>query len=400
MPKQAVAVLFGGRSVEHEVSIISAHQAMDALEVAGYDLLPIFIDKQGAWFAGKGLYNLKQYGVPGFKPETVRDSHRVSLSPDPTIRQLVVHPQGAKGFFYKAPILWADVFFPVLHGGGGEDGSIQGLFEMANVPYAACGVLASAAGMDKVVQKRLFRQAGLPVLDALDVTRQIWKANPARFLKAVEVQFGFPVICKPANLGSSIGIARCQSAQELTQAAETAFVYSEQILVERALTGFKEVNCSVTGPPSRPSVCEMPELEGEVLTFDTKYRAAGGKGGKAGGAKGGKSSGMAGLKRKIPAPISDELTMRIQDYAVQAFESIGGFGIARIDFLLDADGSTVYVNEINTMPGSLSFYLWEASGLSFDKLVKTLVDSALTRHQQRSQTQQAMDFNLLAGGRT
>ena len=404
MAKQTVAVLFGGRSVEHEVSVISAHQVMDALEVAGYELLPVYIDKRGVWFAGQGLYNLKQYAVPGFRPDSLRDGHRVFLSPDPSIRQLVLHPNGAKGFFYKAPILWADVFFPVLHGAFGEDGSAQGLFEMADVPYVGCGVLASAAGMDKIRQKELYARAGLPALECVWTHRNLWRADPATFVRLVEAKFGYPVIVKPATLGSSIGIARAADSKQLNEAMGTALTFDERALVERALVDFKEVNCSVIGPPYRASVCEMPKLEGELLSFDAKYRAgaASAKGGaKMAAGAGGKLSkgGMASLNRQIPAPISDQLTAQVQDQAVAAFRTIGGSGIARVDFLLDSDGSTAYVNEINTMPGSLSFYLWEASGLPFDKLVRLLVDEALERHKTRQQTQYSLDVNLLSGTR-
>jgi D-alanine-D-alanine ligase len=398
MRKQTVAVLFGGRSVEHEVSIISAHQVMDALEVAGYELLPVYIDKGGAWYAGRGLYKLKQYANPSFHAAELRDSHRVSLCPDPTVRQLVLHPQGAKGFFYKPPMLWADVFFPVLHGAFGEDGSLQGLFELADVPYAGCGVFASAAGMDKIAQKDLFRLAGIPVLNCTWIHRRAWNLDPQRFINKVETGFGYPAIVKPATLGSSIGIARARDSAELSQAIEVALTYDERVLVEKALVDFKEVNCSVTGPPARASVCEMPTLEGEVLTFDTKYRSGAGGKGKTPGMKFTKG-GMASLNRQIPAPISDELAARIQDFALQGFHAIQAYGIARVDFLLDKDGETVYLNEINTMPGSLSFYLWEATGLAFDQPVRTLVDGAVERHKIRSATRFSMDANLLAGAR-
>ncbi|MCC6587903.1 MAG: D-alanine--D-alanine ligase [Bryobacterales bacterium] len=413
MPKQTVAVLFGGRSVEHEVSIISAHQAMDALDVAGYPLLPIYITKAGHWYAGKSLYNLKQYSNPAFDPMSLRDSHRVMLVPDPSVRQLVLHPNGGKGFFYKAPMLWADVFFPVLHGAFGEDGCLQGLFETADVPYVGCGVLASAMGMDKVEHKRRFAAAGIPVLPCETVSRRAWKIDPARFIKIVEEKFGWPVIAKPATLGSSIAISRCASSAELTKAIDTAMTYDSTVLVERALENFREVNCSVLGPPNRASVCEMPHTAGLMLTFDDKYRAGqpakGGKMGRRGGVKGGVKSaglkggisaaGMASLNRLIPAPISDDLTATIQDLAVAGFEAIQGYGIARVDFLLDADGHTVYLNEINTMPGSLSYYLWEASGLGFDKLVATLVEGAVERHKQQQATERVMNVNLLAGAR-
>jgi D-alanine-D-alanine ligase len=395
MAKLTVAVLFGGRSVEHEVSVISAHQVMDALDVAGYKLLPIFIDKQGAWFAGSDLYNLKLYSNPNFRPEEQRNAHRVALSPDTSYRQLVIHPTGAKGFFYKPPALWADVFFPVLHGTFGEDGRLQGLFEVADVPYVGCGVLAAATGMDKIAQKGRFRESGLPVLDCEWIDRHSWAADSTEFVRRVEARFGYPAIVKPCSLGSSIGIARASAPDELFRAVETAMLFDERILVERALTEFREVNCSVIGPPLRVSVCEMPVTSGELLSFDDKYRA-GGKGGEKGKGGGLSKSGIAGLSRLIPAPIPNDLTERIQEAAGHAFRSIGGFGISRVDFLLDSDGTTFYVNEINTMPGSLSFYLWEASGLPFDKLVTFLVEGAVERRRSQSKTQFSLDVNLLS----
>jgi D-alanine-D-alanine ligase len=390
MPKQTVAVLFGGRSVEHEVSILSAHQAMDALEVAGYRLLPVFITKQGSWYAGRGLYNLKLYSNPNVRLETLGDVHRVSLSPDPTARQFVLHPEGGKGLFYKPPALWADVFFPVLHGSFGEDGRLQGLLEMADVPYVGSGVFGSAAGMDKIRQKDLYRAAGLPILDCLWVSRADWNADPAGFIRQIEAKFRYPVVAKPCSLGSSIGVARCTSGLSLRRAIDVAATYDHRILVEPALENFKEINCSVIGPPYRTSVCEMPTFEGEVLSFDAKYRTGSKKAG-----PGLNKAGMASLNRIIPAPIDEALARQAQDLAVAAFQAVGAHGIARIDFLLDGDGRTLYVNEINTMPGSLAFYLWEASGVPFDRLVTLLVDSALDRYRQLSATQFSMEANLL-----
>ena len=396
MPKQTVAVLFGGRSVEHEVSVLSAHQVMDALEVAGYQLLPVFLTKSGSWYAGRGLYNLKLYANPNVRFEAMGDVHRVSLSPDPTVRQLVLHPDGGKGFFYKTPVLWADVFFPVLHGSFGEDGRLQGLFELADVPYVGSGLFASAAGMDKIRQKEMYRAAGLPVLDCMALHRADWSADPTGFVRAVEAKFRYPVVVKPCSLGSSIGVARCTSGLTLRQALDLALKFDDRALVEPALVDFKEVNSAVMGPPYRASVCEMPTFDGEVLSFDAKYRS-GVKGGTKAGTKGGgmSNSGMASLNRVIPAPIPDDLARRVQELAVAAFQTVGAHGTARVDFLLDGDGRTVYVNEINTMPGSLAFYLWEASGVPFDKLVALLVDSALERHKQASATQFSLDVNLL-----
>jgi D-alanine-D-alanine ligase len=401
MAKQVVAVMFGGRSVEHEVSVLSAHQVMDALEVAGYRLLPVFITKTGSWYAGRGLYNLKLYANPHVRLETIGDVHRVSLSSDPTVRQLLLHPEGGKGFFYKAPVLWADVFFPVLHGSFGEDGRLQGLLEMADVPYVGSGVFGSAAGMDKIRQKELYRAAGLPVLDCMSLSRADWSGDPVGFIRAVEAKFGFPVMAKPCSLGSSIGISRCTSGLALRQALDLALRFDNRALVEPALVNFKEINSAVMGPPYRASVCEMPTFEGDLLSFDAKYRAGGKAGVKSGaGAKrsatGMNKSGMASLNRLIPAPVSEEVSQRAQNLAIRAFEAVGAHGIARVDFLVDGDGQTIYVNEINTMPGSLAFYLWEASGVPFDKLVTLLVDLAIQRHGDSAATQFSLDANLLA----
>jgi D-alanine-D-alanine ligase len=391
MPKELIAVVFGGRSVEHEVSIITGHQVMDALLVAGYSVLPVYITKEGFWFAGPGLNNLKQYARP-FDPASLRDVHRVSLSPDRSVRQLLAHPDARHGILRKIPEYRPDVFFPAVHGSFGEDGTLQGVLELADVPYVGASVLASAVGMDKVRMKALFRDAGLPLLDCLHASRADWAGHAETFIASIENSFGYPAIVKPVSLGSSIGVSRCKDRNELRSAIETALELDDQVLVERALIDFVEINCSVLGPSERASVCEQPRNSGDLLTFDDKYRqGAKGKGKSSAGSKG----GMASLQRIIPAPISPELTSRIQDLAIKAFKAIGSFGVSRIDFLLE-EGDKIYVNEINTIPGSLAFYLWEASGLAFDELVTFLVENALQRHQQKSRTRFTFDANLLS----
>ncbi|MEP7363123.1 MAG: D-alanine--D-alanine ligase, partial [Acidobacteriota bacterium] len=348
MPHQNVAVLFGGRSVEHEVSIISASQAMDALEVAGYKVLPVYVAKDGAWYAGRPLRELSAFRDPSARFDDMSGVYRVALSPDRTARMLVLHPYAKRGFFKRDPELWADVFFPVLHGSFGEDGTLQGVFEMADVPYVGCGVLAAALGMDKIQSKSVCRTAGIPVLDCAWASREQWTRDPLEFLKRVEAAFPYPVIVKPCSLGSSIGVKRCLDSQGLREAVDTALVLDDRVLVEPALVNFREINCSVIGPPYEASVCEMPHYKGDLLSFESKYgsggksgKLAGGKmpgfrAGKAAGAKmamGG--TGMASLNRTIPAPISDAQSADAKRLAVAAFQAIGGEGIARIDFLLD-----------------------------------------------------------------
>jgi D-alanine-D-alanine ligase len=389
-PTETVAVLFGSRSAEHEVSVITGHQVMDALEAAGYRILPIYITKEGEWYAGQALHNIRQYTEPTFHVNRLRDVHRVSLSPDRSIRQLLLHPASGKGLLKRIPRLWADVFFPAIHGSFGEDGTLQGLFEMAGVPYVGAGVLASAVGMDKVRMKALYRDAGFPVLECMSVSRAQWQEDSATFLRRVEDFEAYPLIVKPVCLGSSIGVRRCDNAAELQAAIEAAILLDERVLVERALVDFFEVNCAVLGPPEQASVCEQPHPNDAILSFDAKYKQ-GGKGGKVGGAK----AGMASLGRTIPAPISAELTHRIQELAKQAFRVLGAAGIARVDFLFERARENLYLNEINTMPGSLAFYLWEATGLPFDELVKKAVRIALDQYRIRCNTAFMFEANLL-----
>jgi D-alanine-D-alanine ligase len=389
-----VAVVFGSRSGEHEVSVISAHQVMEALEVAGHDVLPIYITKTGEWYAGPGLNDIKAFRRPGFHPSQLSNAYRVSLSPDVSIRQLLPHPD-ASGLFKRVPQLWADVFFPVMHGTFGEDGTLQGLFEMADVPFVGPDALASGLGMDKGKMKAAWKAVDLPLLDCDVIARSSWKSGAAEFIRSVEKKYGYPLMVKPVCLGSSIGVARADNPEQLKSALETALVLDDHALVERALSDFIEINCSVLGPPYQASVCEQPNPKGAVLTFEDKYKRGGGKGGKGGKSGGGKSSGMASLDRIIPAPISKELTAQVQELAIKAFATLGCSGVSRIDFLFENSTQKLYVNEINTIPGSLSFYLWEPAGVPFPKLVDKLVNIALERHTELKATQFSFEANLL-----
>jgi D-alanine-D-alanine ligase len=398
MSKQTVAVLFGGRSVEHEVSVISGHQVMDALDQAGYPVLPIFITKQGDWYAGEGLHNLDLYREQSFHAAGLKNVYRVSLSPDRSVRQLVVHPSAGGGLLGgKSPKLWADVFLPVLHGTHGEDGSMQGLFELADVPYVGSGVLASAIGMDKVRQKRILEQAGIQVLDCLEISRAAWDADREGFLEQAESKFRYPVMVKPVCLGSSVGVSRCADRPALTEAIDLALELDGRALVEEALTDFIEINCSVMGPPERASACEQPMGYEAVLSFDDKYKHGGKKLGKGGAAaqSPAQSAGMAGLRRQIPAPIGEALTAEVQAMARKAFRAIGASGVVRVDFLYERSKKRLLLNEINTTPGSLSFYLWEEDGVRFDQLVTKLVEIALARHEEKRATVYSFAANLL-----
>ena len=390
MPETTVAVLFGGRSVEHEVSVITGHQIMDALTVAGHRVLPIFLTKDGEWYAGTSLHNLKLYTDPAGEPTNAAGVARVSLSPDRSIRQLVMHPRTRQGLFRKPSQLWADVFFPCLHGSFGEDGSLQGLFELADVPYVGAGVAASAITMDKALTKAVCRSMDIPVLDWIALSRHEWDHEATEVVRRIEASFAYPMIVKPVCLGSSIGVKRCHDGTTLHEAIAAALTLDDRVLVETALTDFIEINCAVMGPPEQASVCEQPVTHEVILSFDAKYKR-GGKGAK----QARKPGGMASLDRLIPAPIPAELAQRVQSLATQIFRVIGAAGTARVDFLYQSHCEALYLNEINSIPGSLAFYLWEATGIPFDILVDKLITIALQRHQERVRTQFSFEVNLL-----
>jgi D-alanine-D-alanine ligase len=253
-----------------------------------------------------------------------------------------------------------------------------------------CGVAASAIAMDKVLTKVICRSAGIPVLDWLVLSRAEWEAGADAALQRIETFCAYPVIIKPACLGSSIGVRRCEDPTSLSEAIAAALILDDRVIIEAALSNFVEINCAVMGPPEQVSLCEQPMTHEAILSFDAKYKR-GGKGLK----QAQHSSGMAGLDRVIPAPISAELTQRVQGYAMQAFRAMGAAGTSRIDFLYQPTAEALYLNEANSIPGSLAFYLWEASGLPFDRLVERLIAIALHRHQSRTQTQFSFEVNLL-----
>jgi D-alanine-D-alanine ligase len=333
----------------------------------------------------------------------------VYLRPEPNGNRLFMEEPGPLGT-KRTRVTELDVVFPVVHGTYGEDGTLQGLLELAGVPYVGAGVVGSAVGMDKIMMKAAFQANDLPVVNYVSFTRKRWQSAASDVAAEVERTLRYPLFVKPANLGSSIGISRARDRAGLFDAIEIAANYDRRLLVEESFEGGIEVNCSVLGNDEPiASVCEQPITWTEVLTYEDKYlRGAGSKGngkGKASGSSGGTGSvssssegsaeGMASLTRRIPAPISDDLTKRIQQLAVQAFQAVDCAGLARVDFLVDPVSGRVCVNEINTMPGSLSFYLWEPSGIPFSSLVERLIDLALERHRERQQTTYSYDSALL-----
>ena len=389
--KRRVAVLFGSRSVEHEVSIISAIQAMDAMDPRRYEPIPIFITKAGRWVTGPELRRVEAYKDVRGLLERCRS---VYLRPEPYEGRLFMEEPGPLGGRRtRSTVL--DAVFPVVHGTFGEDGTVQGLLELADVPYVGAGVVGSAVGMDKIVMKAAFRAHGLPTVEYHWFTRSRWQAAREVVLDEVEGRLRYPLFVKPANLGSSVGITKATDRASLAEATDVAAHYDRRLLVEESFEGATEINCAVLGNDEPiPSVCEQPVRWTDILSYEDKYLRGGkGKGGQADGEAAG--GGMASADRRIPAPISAELTAEVQRLAVRAFIAIDGAGLARVDFLVDADNGRVCVNEINTMPGSLSFYLWEPSGIPFPALIDRLLELAFERHRERRRTTFTYDSALL-----
>lgn len=401
MQKIRLGVVYGGPSVEHEIAVISAVQAMSAAqESQKYEIVPVYISKDGLWYTGGALLDMAAYAD---LPQLLRRCRQVHMLADRGAHKLVAR---GKGLFAKDFELALDVILPVMHGAHGEDGCLQGFLELLNIPYAGPGVLAAAVGMDKIMMKDVLAANDLPVLPGIWFTADDWFADRQNKLDAAEAKLGWPIMVKPANLGSSVGVSRANNAQELAAALDEAAAFSNRLLLETCLTELREINCSVLGYGAkiRASVCEEPLTENAFLTYQDKYLAGGAKGAKsakggaknAGGAKGAQG-GMSSARRQVPADLPDDQTAELQRLAQQAFTALDGCGVARVDLLLDKHTGRSYINEINTIPGSLSFYLWQASGLDFAGLIDELVESALWRQRSKAKLTYSYDTNILAG---
>lgn len=362
----AVGVIFGGRSVEHDVSIITANQIMRALDQAGYSVIPIYISRDGRWYTGSPLRNVKN-----FENEIVghKELHPVILSPASNHHGLILNP--AAGRFSKSEVKRLDAVFPAIHGTNGEDGTLQGLLELADIPYVGCKVLASAVANDKIMTKAVLRQQGIPVVEDVSFRRSEWLDTPDKIIDRITTTLPYPLFIKPATTGSSIGIGRAQDEALLRASIEVAASFDRRILVEAAVTEATEINCAVIGNGThiQASVLEQPVSWEEYLTYEEKYMRG--------------SEGMKSADRIIPAPLTPGLTLRIQQAAVEAFKAIDGYGTARIDFLVKPDEDRFYLNEINTMPGSLAFYLWQEGGVDMPELVSQLVTLAQEAHAEK-----------------
>jgi len=366
-----VGVLFGGRSTEHEVSVLSAQSIIAALDPKRYHVVPLYIDKEGHWLLGESI------------PRLVHDAAArtyVYLPPDPTQHGLV--PASLNGAPPASPgtVPPLDVVFPVFHGLNGEDGTIQGLLELANVPYVGAGVLASALGLDKIYMKRAFAAAGLPVVDHVWTSRARFEQDPDAFVRLVEARLGYPCFSKFANSGSSVGTSKAHNREELLAGLRLASSFDRKILVERAIDA-RELEVSVLGneEPEASVVGEIVPAR-EFYDYEAKYMDE-------------------GSRLLIPAPIPESLAADVRALAIRAFQAIDAAGMARVDFFLERATNRVYLNEANTIPGftQISMYpkLWEASGLSYPKLVDRLIALALERFKEKQRSQTAIDSRLL-----
>lgn len=381
--KTNIGVFFGGRSTEHEISVISANQAMHAIDRDKYEVTPIYISKEGRWYTGDALLDVANYRNTD---ELLKKCEEVYMRPvfgDYNVYKV------KKPMFGNGVATSLDVVIPVLHGSNGEDGTFEGILESIGIPYAGCDVLSSANGMDKITMKMILANCGIPVVDFVWFTDKEWFTKHDALVEKIESTLGYPVIVKPANLGSSVGIGRAADRERLEECVEDASRYSSRIIVEHMVDNLKEINCSVLGDCDdyQTSVCEEPIKSGEILSYEDKYM---------GGTKGAK--GMQASQKRIPADLPVEMSDRIRFLAGETFRVLSCHGVSRVDVIVDADTNEIYVNEINTIPGSLSFYLWEATGITFSGLMDKLVELALKRKRERANKTVTYSRNIFSLG--
>lgn len=381
--KTNIGVFFGGRSTEHEISVISASQAMHAIDKEKYDVTPIYISKQGHWYTGNALSDVANYKDI---PALLARCEEVYMKPVFGDYNLY---KCKKPLFGSNILAHIDVVIPVLHGSNGEDGIFEGVLESIGIPFAGCNTLSSANGMDKITMKMILQACDIPVVDYVWFTDKQWFSQRDELIARIEDKIGYPLIVKPANLGSSVGIGRAVDRRQLIEKVDEAEKYSTRIIVEDMIEELQEINCSVLGDCDeyQTSVCEEPIKSGEILSYEDKYM---------GGTKG--TKGMQSSQKRIPAELPDDETRRIRFLAGETFRVLSCHGVSRVDVIIDRKTRDIYVNEINTIPGSLSFYLWEATGIPFDSLMDRLVQLALKRKREQGLKTVSYDQNIFSLG--
>lgn len=402
--KIKVGVFFGGNSVEHEISVITMNQAISSLNPEKYEIVPIYIAKNGVMYTGDDLLDLESFRDMEvllkrcYKVAVVNDGKGVKVvrTPAPWIGKRVLNT--------------IDVAFPIVHGTNCEDGTMAGYLTLLGLPFVGPDIMASSIGMDKIMQKKVLKDSGISVVDFHAFYSVEYVKDEEKILKEIEEKIEYPMIVKPGNLGSSVGIKKAKNKAELEEAIEFAMEFADRVIVEKAVEDLKEINCSVIGNQEKQeaSVCEEPFFSDEILSYADKYIGDGkSKGGTIGGAKvspakcgmkgnGAKSGESQFSNKKIPADISKEKTEEVQTLAKDVFNILGCNGVARVDFLIDNKTDKVYVNEINTIPGALSYYLWEATGKTFEQELDEIIDLAIKRQSDREKLTFSYDQNILA----
>ena len=379
--KTRVAMIFGGKSVEHEVSVISGIQAILSMDTDKYEVIPVYMTKKNEMYIGEDIGNIEAY--KDIKALLDRSRRVIMINENGRVK-LMPFPLKKIG---KNPETEIDIAFPVVHGTNVEDGAFQGYLKTIGIPFVGCDVTASAIGMDKYIMKAVLKEGDVPVLDARLYTLSDYKEIDT-LLDNVEKEIGYPAIVKPVNLGSSVGISVAKNRVELTNSIDDAFRYATKVLVEHAISSLREINCSVLGDENDAiaSECEEPLHTEDILSYEDKYVS---------NSKSGGSKGMASVSRKIPAEISPKLREEIRDMAVKSFKLLGCNGVARIDFMIDEESGKLYFNEINTIPGSLSFYLWEPVGIPYKELLSRMIDLCLKRARREEGLTFTFDTNIL-----
>ncbi len=376
-----IGVIFGGTSVEHEVSIITAQQAIAQLMgMNKYNVVPIYISKQNRWYTGSYLLEVEHFKD---LKKVIAQSKRVQLVKGERNAVLISDPVKK---YHEAFVDYIDIAFPIIHGTGGEDGSLQGLLEHLDIPYVGCNVLAASLTMDKIASKLFLQSSGIRVVEGEWFYAHHWLSYSNDIIDDLESKLKYPMIVKPADIGSSVGVKPAKNRNELVEAIDFARHFSPRILVERMLVGMREINISVLGDSEKLefSVCEEPITTSDFLTYEDKY------------VNEGNSKGMSASKRQIPANLSPEIKREIERMAAEAFIALDCSGVTRIDFMIEKNTQLPYINEFNTIPGSLSFYLWEASGKSFKQMLEDMIEAAYRGYRRKLSITRSNDINILS----
>lgn len=375
-----IGVFFGGTSVEHEVSVITAQQAIAQLKkMPKYKVVPIYISKDNKWYTGEHLTDIERF----------KDLKKVIEMATPV--QMIKGEKNAQLIHFKKDKIkimdHVDMVFPIIHGTGGEDGTLQGLIEHLELPYVGCGVLSAAMTMDKIASKYFLQSSGISLIDGEWFYSHQWLVDQGVILDELEEKIGYPMIVKPSDIGSSVGIKCAKTRTELTEAIDDARKYSTRVLVEKMITKMREINISVVGDSEKLklSVCEEPISESDFLTYEDKYMS-----------QGSGNKGMSGSRRQIPANLEPKLKHTIEKMAAEAFVALDCCGVTRIDFIIDEHTNTPYINEFNTIPGSLSFYLWEATGVKFMDLLEEMIQAGFRTYRRKNALIRSNHLNLLS----